>query len=435
MSPPQPPHTVPRETVASAVASLTKWMKKRAAEARPNLLADERDDLVVLQLSLRRVPASRSTRPRLLPLPHPVVGHDGASVCVISDDRPKSRSPSASDLLHASKSLHGLPVSEVIPLSTLRTDYRPYESRRRLAASHDLFIADRAILPLLPRVLGKAFYSTKKAPIGVDFTRVGWPEQVRKVLGSAFLYLRSGTCSGIKVGRLDMEEAEIVDNVMATVEEAVEKVPKKWANVRALHLKAVDSVALPIYQAVPELGMKIEVPEIVGSAEVIDAAEAETRGKKSDKKKANDGASGRVIFGNISAKRKRNKKEQIEEDVVMQEEVQVETEKKKRKSTAVSADDSQKVDKKGKEKGKRGLENEKVDKKGKEKGKRGLENEVKEASLDKKKIKKGKTEERKKKKSMKGDGEVGTDEIQEDKKIKGEKSDGKTKKLRTRVRV
>jgi len=344
-----------------------------------------------------------------------------ASVCVISDDRPKSRSPPSSDLLHESKSLHRLPVSEVIPLSTLRTDYRPYESRRRLAASHDLFVADHAILPLLPRVLGKAFYSTKKAPIGVDFTRVGWPEQVRKVLGSAFLYLRSGTCSGIKMGRLDMEVEEIVDNVMAAVEAAVEKVPKKWANVRALHLKAVDSVALPIYQVVPELGMKIEVPEIVGSGEVIDAAEAETHGKKIDKKKANAGASGRVVFANISAKRKRNKKEQVEEDVVMQEEVHVETEKKKRKSTAVSVDDSQKVGKKGKEKDKRGLEN---------------ENEVKEASLDNKKIKKGKTEEgKKKKKSMKRDGEVGTDEIQEDKKIKGEKSDGKTKKSRTRVRV
>ncbi|CAD6272033.1 unnamed protein product [Miscanthus lutarioriparius] len=397
--PPQPLDTVPRETVAGAVASLTKWMKKRAVEARPNLLADECDDLVVLQLLLRRVPASRSTKPRLLPLPHPVVGHDGASVCVILDDRPKSRSPPSSDLLHESKSLHHLPISEVIPLSTLRTDYRPYESRRRLAASHDLFVADHAILPLLPRVLGKAFYSTKKAPIGVDFTRVGWPEQVRKVLGSAFLYLRSGTCSGIKMGRLDMEVEEIVDNVMAAVEAAVEKVPKKWANVRALHLKAMDSVALPIYQVVPELGMKIEVPEIVGSGEVIDAPEAETHGKKIDKKKANAGASGRVVFANISAKRKRNKNEQIEEDVVMQEEVQVETEKKKkRKSIAVSADDSQKVGKKGKEKDKRGLEN---------------ENEVKEASLDNKKIKKGKTEEgKKKKKSMKCDGEVGTDEIQ-----------------------
>jgi ribosome biogenesis protein UTP30 len=284
-----PPHPVLRETVAGAVASLAKWMKNRAAEAPSNLLADEGDDLVVLQLSLRRVPPSPTTRPSLLPLPHPVTAHDGANVCFISDDRPNSRSPPASDLLDASKSLHRLPVSEVIPLSTLRTDYRPYESRRRLAASHDLFISDRAILPLLPRVLGKAFYSTKKAPIGVDFTRVGWPEQVRKVLGSALLYQRSGTCSGIKVGRLDMEEEEIVENVMAAVEAAAQKVPKKWANVRALHLKAVDSVALPIYQVVTELGMKIEVPVErlegeVGSGEVIDAAQVETLGKKFDKK-------------------------------------------------------------------------------------------------------------------------------------------------------
>ena len=422
MSPP-PPHPVSRETVAGAVASLTKWMKNRAAEALLNLLADESDDLVILQLSLHRLPASPTTRPRLLPLPPPVSGHDGAFVCFISDDRPNSRSPPASDLLDASKSLHRLPVSEVIPLSTLRTDYRPYESRRRLAASHDLFIADRAILPLLPRVLGKAFYSTKKAPIGVDFTRVGWPEQVRKVLGSTFLYLRSGTCSGIKVGRLDMEEEEIVENVMAAVEAAAEKVPKKWANVRALHLKAVDSVALPIYQVVPELGMKIEVPEEVESGEVIDAAELETRGKKTDKKKKkalmNADANDDKGVANESGKRKRNKKEQIK-DVEMQEEVQAETEKKKRrKSIVVSVDEGQKVGKKGKDK-----------------GKRDLENEVEEPSMDNKnKSKKGKIEEGKKKKNMKGDGEVSADKSHEDKKSKGEKSDGKIKKTRSKVRV
>ncbi|CAN6336838.1 unnamed protein product [Urochloa humidicola] len=423
MSPPpqQPPHPVPRETVAAAVASLTKWMKKRAAEAPPNLLADERDDLVVLQLSLRRVPASPTTRPRLLRLPHTVLGHDGASVCVISDDRPKSRSPPASDLLDASKSVHRVPVSEVIPLSTLRSDYRPYESRRRLAASHDLFIADRAILPLLPRVLGKAFYSTKKAPIGVDFTRRGWPEQVENVLKSAFLYLRSGTCSGIKVGRLDMKEDEIVDNVMAAVEAGVEKVPKKWSNVRALHLKAVDSVALPIYQVVPELGMKIEVPEEVESGDVIDAVELETRGKKTWKKKALKEADAKDKEGaaNESGKRKRHKKEQIK-DVEIQEAVQVETEKKKRrKSIVVSVDDGQKVGKKGKDK-----------------GKRDLENEMEEPTMGNKKNKKGKIEEgKKKKKSMKGDDEAPADEILEDKKSKGDKSDGKIKKTRSRVRV
>ncbi|WVZ78868.1 hypothetical protein U9M48_026515 [Paspalum notatum var. saurae] len=400
------PNPVLRETVAGAVASLTKWMKKRTAEAPPNLLADETDDLVVLQLTLRRVPAKPTTRPRLLPLPHPVVGHDGASVCFISDDRPKSRSPSASDLLDASKSLHHLPVSEVIPLSTLRTDYRPYESRRHLAACNDIFIADRAILPLLPRVLGKAFYSTKKAPIGVDFTRVGWPEQVRKVLGSAFMYLRSGTCLGMKVGRLDMKEEEIVDNVMATVEAAVQKVPKKWANVRALHLKAVDSVALPIYQVVPELGMKIEV-----TGEVIDGEEVETVGQKTGKKKAlrDSGASEGEGVGNESGKRKRNKKGQIE-DVAVQEE-----KKKRRKSIVLSVDEDQKVGKKGK---------------------RDLANEVDEASVDNKKSKKEKIEKGKKSnKSMKGDVEVGTYENQEDQKSKKKKSDGKIKKTRARVRV
>ena len=46
------------------------------------------------------------------------------------------------------------------------------------------------------------------------------------MLGSALLYQRSGTCSGIKVGRLDMEEEEIVEIVMAVVVAAAQKVPK-----------------------------------------------------------------------------------------------------------------------------------------------------------------------------------------------------------------
>lgn len=422
-------HAVPRETVAGAVASLTKWMRARAAEAAPNLLTDERDDLVVLQLSLRRVPAKPTTKPHLLPLPHPVVAHSSASICVLSDDRAGTGNPAASAILDAARYLN-LPVSEVIPFSALRTDYRAFESRRRFAASYDLFLADRALLPMLPRILGKAFYSTKKAPIAVNLARAGWPEQVSKVLNSTFLYLRTGTCSGIKVGRLDMEETEIVDNVIAAVEAAVEKVPKKWANVRALHLKAVDSVALPIYQAVPEIGMKIEVPvgqlEGVGSGEVIDAAEVETGRKRKDKKMkalknadANDGAEV-VKEETVKYKRKRNKKEQSG-DVVM-EGVQRPTEKRSKRESVppvdVSADEGLKVLKKGKEK------------------KRALEKEVEDASL----------EEGKGKKSEHALKEVGSKKRRckegcnhahdkEEKKSKGKKSSGDKMKKRTRARV
>uniref|UniRef100_A0A0D9WJL9 Ribosomal protein L1 n=1 Tax=Leersia perrieri TaxID=77586 RepID=A0A0D9WJL9_9ORYZ len=388
----QNPNEVDRAAVATAVAALFKWMRARAAEAPPNLLTDERDDLVILQLSLRRIPSSSATKPRLLPLLHPVLlPGDSASVCVISDDRPKStRSPAATDIADKAKS-HGLPVSEVIPLSALRTDYRPYESRRRLAASHDLFIADRGVLPLLPRVLGKAFYSTKKAPVAVDFTRAGWPEQVRKVMSSTFLYLRSGTCSGIKVGRLDMKEEEIVENVMAAVAAAVEKVPKKWANVRALHLKAVDSVALPIYQVVPELGMKIEVPvaqlEIeAGCGEVIDAAEVETGKKSMGKKKMLQLT--HVEYGVVveaakeSGKRKRSKKKQAED--VMEEDV---TEKRKKVKGTTSAVEELKVSKKGREKSKRALDKEEDDGSVEKKGRKN-EHASEEASNKKKKGKK-----------------------------------------------
>lgn len=46
--------------------------------------------------------------------------------------------------------------------------------------------------------------------------------------------------------------------MLAAIDGAVQLVPKKWSNVRSLHLKSVESVALPIYQTLPELGLKIE---------------------------------------------------------------------------------------------------------------------------------------------------------------------------------
>jgi hypothetical protein len=49
-----------------------------------------------------------------------------------------------------------------------------------------------SILHELLRYLGKDFNFTKKASIGLYFTRVGCPEQARKVLRSSFLYLWMG---------------------------------------------------------------------------------------------------------------------------------------------------------------------------------------------------------------------------------------------------
>jgi ribosome biogenesis protein UTP30 len=279
---------VSRDAVSSAVAALGKWMHGRSASSKPQLLLDDRDDFFILLLALRRIPSTSRTSPFFLPLPHPIFPLSdptlAPSVFLIIDDRAPD-SPPASKFLEEAKECN-LPVSEVIGLSTLRTDYRPFESRRKLCGSHDLFLADKKILPLLPRLLGKSFFQKKKNPLPVDFSRVGWKHQIKRILSSTFFYIRSGTCCGIKVGRLSMEEEQVIDNVMAVIDKAVEKIPKKWGNMRSLHLKSVDSVALPIYQAVPEIGLKIEIGEQQDSdAETVINGDDEVVEEKSEKKK------------------------------------------------------------------------------------------------------------------------------------------------------
>lgn len=44
---------------------------------------------------------------------------------------------------------------------------------------------------------------------------------------------------------------------MAALKGAVENVPKKWANIQGVFVKTADSVALPVYQTLPDLPLKI----------------------------------------------------------------------------------------------------------------------------------------------------------------------------------
>ncbi|KAK4846932.1 hypothetical protein QYF36_023335 [Acer negundo] len=43
-----------------------------------------------------------------------------------------------------------------------------------------------------------------------------------------------------------------------TVNGIAEIVPRKWRNIRSLQLKLSDSMTLPVYQAVPDMKLKID---------------------------------------------------------------------------------------------------------------------------------------------------------------------------------
>ncbi len=58
-------------------------------------------------------------------------------------------------------------------------------------------------------------------------------------------------CVLCRVGKSSMSQEDCTENIVATVVSALDHIPKKWLNVQALHLKSVNSVALPIYQTLP----------------------------------------------------------------------------------------------------------------------------------------------------------------------------------------
>mmetsp|Transcript_15100 Transcript_15100/g.61818 ORF Transcript_15100/g.61818 Transcript_15100/m.61818 type:complete len:90 (+) Transcript_15100:523-792(+) len=55
-----------------------------------------------------------------------------------------------------------LAYAQVLGVSKLKARYKTFESKRQLCDSYDLFLADDRVLPLLPKLLGKQFFRSKK---------------------------------------------------------------------------------------------------------------------------------------------------------------------------------------------------------------------------------------------------------------------------------
>ncbi|RZC51485.1 hypothetical protein C5167_019914 [Papaver somniferum] len=295
--PPKPlnPSRVTPETIGRAVEALKKWNKTRSKDGTPQLI--EQDEFLYLVLTLKKIPANGRTNPYKIPLSHSLHPSDSTEEhCLIIDDR--SKSTLTSEAAKKKIAEENIPISKVLKLSKLKTDYRAFEAKRKLCDSYDFFFADKRVIPLLPKLLGKQFFKKKKIPVPIEVTHKNWKQQIENACTSALFYLRTGTCSVIKIARVSMENDEIVENVAAAIDGVVEIVPKKWANVRSFHLKMSESLALPVYQAVPDLGLKIEglkkVEELEEKESVEEGEEEEVKEKKITPAKKKGSKKGRI---------------------------------------------------------------------------------------------------------------------------------------------
>ena len=58
-------------------------------------------------------------------------------------------------------------------------------------------------------------------------------------------------CSSVRIGRLGQPAQHIAENIVAGVKAIADRVPRGFRNFQSLHLKTIDSIALPIYNSLP----------------------------------------------------------------------------------------------------------------------------------------------------------------------------------------
>lgn len=201
-----------------------------------------------LQIALNQMPKGRDQnlsrkqhKPTILALPHPARTLGECDVCLFTKDPQREYK----DKLAAQRCDGRV---KVIGMDKLRKKYVEFEAKRQLCASHDAFLADKRVLPMLPKLLGKSFFKKSKQPAAVDLTRKNVREALRQAIEGTRFLPPSGTLVSVLVGYSSQEQAHLVANAMAVAAQAVPKLQGGWGVVQAMFLKTADSVALPVYQ-------------------------------------------------------------------------------------------------------------------------------------------------------------------------------------------
>ncbi|KAM4631599.1 ribosomal L1 domain-containing protein 1 [Discoglossus pictus] len=238
-------HELEREQVKKATQALFAYQKTKTNK---NALLLNENDRISLMLTVWKIPKRDQTIK--IRLPHGI-RPDSCEVCLITRDEPNMSSEQTVKFYKNLLSQHGVThVNEVIALRTLKKEYKPFEAKRQLLGTYDLFLSDARIRRFLPSLLGKHFYKAKREPLSVNLKTKFLAAELNRFIHGTTLHITSkGCCYSIPVGHTGMSVDEIAENTLAVAEVLATKLPMQWKNVKILHLKTTTSVALPVYHS------------------------------------------------------------------------------------------------------------------------------------------------------------------------------------------
>ncbi|KAJ8246034.1 hypothetical protein GJAV_G00262940 [Gymnothorax javanicus] len=229
--------------VKKAVLALLAFLKTTSTSE--SLLLCESQHISLL-FTLWRIPKKEQTI--RIPLPNGI-RTDTSEVCLFTKDEPNMTPDQTERFYKKLLTVKGVKrITEVMPLKRLKTEYKPFEAKRRLLGNFDLFLADSRVYRLLPSHIGKHFYASKKAPLSVDLQSKQLARDMERLITGSTLHVnKKGSCCMARVAHSGMTADQVVENIMVAVSTIASKLPLKGKSIKIIHLKSQTSVALPIY--------------------------------------------------------------------------------------------------------------------------------------------------------------------------------------------
>ncbi|KAL3469963.1 hypothetical protein BJX99DRAFT_251577 [Aspergillus californicus] len=341
------PYQLDKKQVSKASSALIQHIKskqteKEATATKKTLIGDNdnsddedtplHNEAVWLVLTTKKHVVDKTRlKPGKITLPHSLNASPSLSICLITADPQRSvknivTDPSFPEHLSSR-------IDKVIGFSKLKDRYKSFETRRQLLSEHDVFLADDRIVMRLVKTLGKIFYKSTKRPIPVQIAQIDKvdgkrvkkdPKQkksedeksafatpaivakeIEKALTSAPVHLAPATTAAVRVGSSSFTAEQLAANVDAVVNGLTEKyVSKGWRNIKALHVKGANTMAMPIWLA-SELWVE--------DTDVVEAVDGEDADGKNKKRKQIEDSEPKVIEGGNKKSRKQKAPEDEEE--------------------------------------------------------------------------------------------------------------------------
>ena len=211
---------------ASSVRSSIKTvLLESSLEGQKEGLGKKRNfvETIELQIGLKNYDVQRDKRfSGTIKLPH--VPRPRMALCILAD---------AMDVDRAKQLDEELAFMTVEDLKKLNKNKKLV---KKLAQKYDAFIASEALIKQIPRLLGPGLSKAGKFPTPVSHSE-DLARKVTEVRSTIKFQLKKVLCLGVAIGNVNMEEDQIMQNTMLSINFLISLLKKQWQNVGSLHIK------------------------------------------------------------------------------------------------------------------------------------------------------------------------------------------------------